>query len=800
VRRFCASFLAALFLALSLPAAVTPTSAASELQLSVRTGYDGMVRPGSWAPVEVNLANAGPNVSGKVQLSVVRRGSGTTSTAGATVDYTIPITVPEHSSKRFSTAIYVPPFFDQLQVRLIAGDQTLVRQDVTIQRTDPSQVLCGVLANDPTAFDSLTGLTVSDGKRQPHLVPLDLPDLPTNPQLLTTLDCLIVSDYSTRGLTALQQSALSSWVSNGGVLTIGTGPNGATTLTGLPKDLLPASIDGTVSLRSLTGFANFFSGSADPTGPWLMANLKVVDGAVLAADENQPLVVVGRRGKGAVFMLALSPAQTPIRGWDGNDHLWSYILSFVPMPPAAISTFYRSEFGWGRVPREALTQGGTGTGPEALLLLGALVAFGLIVGPVNYLVLSRLGRRELSLVTVPVFATLTTAGALVYANDHRQGDVVVNQVSIVRTWDGSGVGQLHSFVGLFALHSQHYLVTIPANTLLSSTAYPFQGQFARTIPNVKVLQTTDPEAQGLDIEPGTLNNFVLDSHFHVGGKVSAALKLENEHLSGELSNGLATTIRDAAIVAGTTIQPIGDLEPGASHAVDLHLGVGSPVGFQDNGLVVDKLFPGTSHEANARHNVRYDILAAALNPSQSVAGQVEMSGVDLIGWLGDPIDPVSDADTGRSSHQQTVFITNLSFQISSAPQIIPSQLLERQILSSSYSARNEATGISISSGDTAAYQFTTPIEPGHFALRSLALDTASDDFARGTLEFYNWRNQSWEEIPYTVGNLAIPNPDRFYAATGLVRLRFRYKSAPAPQGTATMTFSKFQLLVGGVGR
>ncbi|HLZ07995.1 MAG TPA: hypothetical protein VKT80_05360, partial [Chloroflexota bacterium] len=264
MRRFCASLLAALFLTLAVPAAVTPIDAASELQLSVRTGYDGMVRPGNWAPVEVDLANSGPNVSGNVQMSVVRRGTGTSSTAGASVDYTIPITVPEHSSKRFSTAIYVPPFFDQLQVRLMAGDQTLVRKDVTIQRTDPSQVLCGVLATDPSAFDSVSGLTVSDGKRQPHLVPLDLPDLPTNPQLLTTLDCLIVSDYSTRGMTSLQQSALSSWVGNGGVLTIGTGPNGAATLTGLPTDLLPASLEGTVSLQSMSGLNSFFSGSSDP--------------------------------------------------------------------------------------------------------------------------------------------------------------------------------------------------------------------------------------------------------------------------------------------------------------------------------------------------------------------------------------------------------------------------------------------------------------------------------------------------------------------------------------------------------
>jgi hypothetical protein len=800
VRKFFASLLAVSFLTFSLPAAVTPTDAASDLQLSVRTGYDGMVRPGSWAPVEVDLANAGPIIAGNVQLSVVRKGTGTGNSASASVDYTVPITVPEHTTKRFNTAIYVPPSFDQLQVSLIADEKTLISQDVTIQHTDPSQVLCGVLSNDPTAFTSLSGMTVSDGKRQPHLVQLDLPDLPTNPQLLSTLDCLIVSDFTTRGLTALQQSALSSWVNDGGVLTIGTGEQGAATIAGLPADLLPASIDGTVSLGSLSGLASFFGGTADLTGPWLMANLKVGDGATIASDENQPLVVVGRRGKGTVFMLALSPGKSPIKDWNGNENLWSYIFSFVPIPPAVISTFYRSEFGWGRVPREALTQGGTGSGPEALILLGALLAFGLLIGPINYLVLSRLGRRELALFTVPVLTAVSTAGALFYANGHRQGDVVVNQISLVRTWDGSGVGDLHSFVGVFALHAQNYQVTIPANTLLSSTAFPFQGQFARTIPNVKVLQTDAPEAQGLDIQPGTLNNFVLDGHFHIAGKIQATLKLDGDRLTGQITNGLSEPIREAAIVAGTSVQSIGDLKPGASHAVDLPLEAGSPVGFRDNGLIVDRLFPGTSHVAGAHHAVGYDVLSAALNPSQNFTSQVELSGVNLLGWLGSPTDPVRDTDTGRLAHQQTVFITNLSFQISSTPQIIPSQLVERQMLSSSYSARSDANGIAINSGDTAAYQYTSPIDPAHFAIRSLELDSGSDDFATGTLEFYNWRTQAWEETPYSVGNLPIPNPDRYFSATGLVRLRFRYHSAPAPMGAASITFNRFQLVIGGVGR
>jgi hypothetical protein len=584
------------------------------------------------------------------------------------------------------------------------------------------------------------------------------------------------------------------------VLVVGTGPNGPSTLAGLPADLLPATMNGTTSLRSLTGLATFFEGASNPTGPWLMATLKVGDGAALASDENQPLVVVGRRGKGTVFMFALSPAQPPFRGWDGADRVWSYMLSYTSLAPTLFSTGSRQEFGWGRVPREALTQGGAGLGPESLLLLGGLIFFAVVIGPLNVLILSRLGRRDLALVTIPVLSILSTLGAVVYANNHRQGDVMVNQVSLVRTWDGTGIGQLHSFVGVFALHSQHFPVMVPANSLMSTTVYPFQGQFARTVPNVKVLQTDSPEEQGLDVEPGALNSFILDGHLHSDGKIISSIQLENDQLVGQITNGLPITIRDAAIVAGNSVQSIGELKPGASHAVALPVGGGSPVGFQDNGQVIDKLFPGTSHETGAHHDVRYDILSAALNPSQTFSGQVELSGLNLIGWLGDSVDPVSASDTGRQSHQQTVFITNLAVHLPASLQTIPSQIIERQSLLTSSSARTDANGVAINTGDSAAFQFTAPIDPGHFALRSMTLVTASDNDPSGVLEFFNWRTQVWDTISFAPGNLAIPTPDRYFSPTGLVRLRFRYKSAPAPMGASTLTFNKFQLLIGGVGR
>lgn len=790
--------LALLFgLALILPA--LPAGAANDLQVTVRPGFDGSVRPGNWVPIEINLVNSGPNVSGNVELMVQRRQTAQNGPNAAPVSYAVPVTVPEHSSKRFSTAVYVPPFFDEIAVRLVAGSQTVYNQSFTIQRVDPSQIACGVLSTDPSAFATLGNLQLADGRRQPHLVQLDLPDLPTNPQLLSSLDCLIVSDYSTRGLSALQQSALSTWVDNGGVLAIGTGPTGAGTLSGLPPDLLPATMNGTIAVRSLSSLATYFGGTPDQSGPWLGANLKPTHGVTIVSDESQPLVVVGQRGKGAVFLFALSFTQKPLRGWNGFDHLWNYVLSYVPISASVFNSYYRQEYGWGRMPREALVQSGVGTDDNSRRLLFGLLAFAFLVGPINFLVLARLGRRELSLLTVPLLAGVALGGSLVFASHHQQGDVVLNQVSIVRSWDGRGTGEMHSFVGVYGLHRQQFALQTPANQLLSPSSSPFVG-WNRNFTSTRIVDTGASRAPNVELEPGMMSSFIVDGSLAEPGQVQSGLVLQGDQLRGAVKNGLPVALRGVAVIAGSNVQSLGDLSPGASRDVLLHLSPTSPTGTADLAPVFDKLYPNASKSGTLLpQDVKYNILSAALNPSGSYGGAVQTSGVTLIGWIDSPIEPVSDGVAKREASQNLLFITSLPLALGAQPQVIPPQLLEREQLSSSYSARVDATAITVNAGDEAEFQFRAPVDPAHFALRGLTLVSNTNVPIRGTLELYDWRAGAWESVPFQLGALPIPNPDRFVSATGVARLRFRYQ--PGPSGTPTsVSFTRFQFQIEGSGR
>lgn len=793
--------LLALLFALGLVWPALPARAAADLQVTVRPGFDGSVRPGNWVPIEVGLVNSGPAVSGNLELSVQRRSTPQNAPNGSRVDYAVPVSVPEHGSKRFQTALYIPPFFDEIQVRLVSGSQTIYRQNIVIRRVDPTEISCGIISTDPSAFASVNGLTLEDGRRQPRLVEIDPGDLPANAQLLSSLDCLIVSDSSTRGLSTLQQSALSTWVDNGGVLAVGTGASGGGTLAGLPPSLLPARMDGTVAVRSLSSLASYFGGTADPNGPWLAANLKLTDGVPVVSDESQPLVVAGHRGKGAVFLSAFSFTQKPLRGWNGLDHLWSYVLSYVPIQASVFNSYYRQEYGWGRIPREALIQSPVGTDADSRRLLLGLIAFALLVGPINFLVLARLGRRELVLLSVPILATATTAGGLAYAARHQQGDIIVNQVSIARTWDGRGVGQMHSFVGVYALQPRSFQLQAPLHNLLSASYFPIPGGFTRnaSATAIRVVDNGAPTVQGLNLEPGSLHSFTVDGTLAAGGRVQSGIIVRGNRLQGQIVNDLSVPLRDAVLIAGSDVEVLGDLRRGGRHDVSLQLQTPSPVGGRDLIPVFEHLYPSRARDAIAARDPRYDILNAALNPAMGYGGQVETSGVTVFGWIDSPSGTVRDPSTRRDANQRLLFITSLPVKFGGQVQTIPPQLLEREQLTSSYSARADPNGITVNAGDEAGFEFRAPVDPAHFVIRGLNLVSATNVPVPSTLELFDWRAAFWEQVPYATGNLAISNPERYFSATGTVRLRFHYKAGG--NGTpASITFTRFQVLISGAGR
>ena len=95
-------------------------------------------------------------------------------------------------------------------------------------------------------------------------------------------------------------------------------------------------------------------------------------------------------------------------------------------------------------------------GGLVLLLFGYIA----LIGPINYLVLKRIDRREWAWVTMPALIAVFAAGAYAYGSALRGSDMIVNEVAIVRGAPGRDRGSRAGLPGRVLADARH----VPAGT------------------------------------------------------------------------------------------------------------------------------------------------------------------------------------------------------------------------------------------------------------------------------------------------------------------------------------------------
>ncbi len=567
VARLVALCLALLGLAFSLPAAsLAAPSASVSLQLSARAGFGGAVKVGTWVPVELEIQNAGAATTGEVQVQADGQSARGYFNRPPIV-YSQTVELPSRGRRRLTMDVYVPAADDKLRAQVVVGGQTYAAQEIAYERVAAGEMFCGVLTGAGSSLDFLSSLDLGGAYRRPRLVSLDVSDIPSSPLLLQSLDCMIMSNVPTANLGDGQRAALDGWVASGGLLVVGGGSGVQKTLAGLPRDLLPVKVSGTVPVQSLDSLGKLFGQTAPEQGPWLVGDAVPSGGVSVADQDGVTLLAAAKRGLGSVVYLGLDPTQEPIRGWAGEEMLWKHMLSYALSPVGSQAGTARSLSGWGRTPRTALSDI-TGV-PESspIWLLYVLAAYALVVGPVNYIALRRLGHLEWSLGTIPL-ATLLFAGAtFAGARANPAPDLVVNDLTVLRTYDGQ-MAATHSYLGLFALRDQASDLSLPVGSLVSAQLFPYpidpSTQSQPSSWRLDVAGGSQPALHQLSLRAGGLATLSLDGEESLPGRVDSSLTFDGAAVSGQVTSHLTRTLKWSSLVVGGSVIRLGDLKPGVT--------------------------------------------------------------------------------------------------------------------------------------------------------------------------------------------------------------------------------------------
>ncbi len=591
--------LIATFLLFSIPASAD--SKVETLDLQVNIGFNGVLKPSAWIPVIVTLNNNGKSdFSGSIAIEAYNGNSNGIGQNMTPQSFTTPITLTH--GKHLERTIYVPfntdPLLpDGIMVKLIDDhNQILSARTKMINVPDGGLITIGILSDQHTGFETLKNLNLPTQQTPINFTFLDAKTLPTQTTVLNNFDAIVLDNFTTSSLRPEQVSALQTWVNQGGALLEMGGADWQRTLTPLPAEILPVTIDGSFELPSGTRLfpqesTTLTSKAKGKPGPKI-EGLSVPVIASIATTRNDtlnystitalssyndvPLFVQSRQGKGSICYLAIDLASPALAKWAGQSNIWTQLLTHAlgdHLLVASGAQKYNNGQG------ELLTRGGVLPALDPnfsfapLTFLFLLLGYLLFLGPVRLIILKRLKYPMWSwriMLSGMVIFTLISYGIAFY---QKNASLTNNSLAVMQLNESGTATHITTYMGVFV---------------------PNKGTFNIRIPGVnQVLAVTDPDMAmniyGSNMDSGASINYgthetdvsletsdtwtyhplVVEQDRHVTGGIDAQLKLQGENVIGTITNHLTTPINDMYVLMPHSFVAIGHLDAGQKRSIVL---------------------------------------------------------------------------------------------------------------------------------------------------------------------------------------------------------------------------------------
>ncbi|MCC6616861.1 MAG: hypothetical protein IT320_25535 [Anaerolineae bacterium] len=804
--RFLLPVLLCFLLVIILPGRAGAQTATPLITLEASAGFDGYYREQSWFPVQVRISNDGGDARGRLVVRPETSGSGIPGPYSTIVD------LP--GGARQSATLYVTAsgVVTQLRVEMI-DDSGLVfaSAPATLRPLQTPDRLYAVISNSVAGTVDLS--TIKTGTANAYQANLTPADLPSQVGLFDAIDLIMFSDVDTGTLTVGQRTALADWVTAGGHLVVTGGANWQTTAAGI-TDLLPIVPDNAVVAEDLNPITRWMGSGARLEAQTLVAtgDLRANAQALVSDEAGTPLVSRRTFGAGVVDYLAADPAAAPLRNWTNIADFWYALASSVDPEPSWNYGFTR----WNEASSAVEILPGLDLLPDVLPLFGFLALYIALIGPLNYIVLNRINRRELAWITIPVLIVVFSVLAYVVGSNLRGNEVTLSRLSIVRSWDDVETARVETVAGLLSPRRAQYDFAIPGASLRS---LPLARQLGGSLiatgtqSRAEIRQGEQFQAEAFTVDASFLGEFVATSTIappDIQGQVSIVddPQIEGQQrLRGAVSNESELTLNQPVILArGASYQFEDPLEPG--DVVDFELTLPgeeppAPVLYHpsafgallNNSLLarlateqsvidllgterfnsnIDSPFIDDSAE-NLENRRRQLFLSSFIRDPYGASGRG--NGVYLAGWT--DASPLESELTGADwrSQDTTLYIIKLETE-----RITNDDLILISADQFSWTLQN-AVGLGEFSPFDVRLDQSEEIELRYTPVADAVLDRVEDlylvlnNMSSGSrflpISFWDWSARSWVNVDASGDHFRVPDHERFLGPENSVQVRLR---------------------------
>lgn len=495
------------------------------VNMNVSVGFAGRFRDNMWTPVQVSLENNSTSTfNGELVIRPER-------SQGLTNPVSTPVSLAPDSRQIFTLYISLRSFATSVRVELMDEAGAISAEVESTVRGISTQERLFVRVSDggqPISLREATSYAQSAAE-----VDWFINNIPDRGVGLEAVDLMLITNADTGSLTPQQRNALRDWVLGGGHLIVSGGASWQQTAAGLAEllPLQPSSSVLTADFGDLTRLAGVID--APPAAESAVARGTLTDDALVLArdDEGEPLAVRRAFGYGLVDYLAFNPASAPFSRWDGLGGLWHALATSREARPGWSYGFLNLTQGYNAI--EILP--GVTALPEAMAMVGFLLLYIVLIGPVNYFILSRIGRREFAWFTIPALIIAFTVMAWVAGFNLRGSEVILSRLSVVESWPEADTSHVRQLIGMLSPRRANYDLNLPDSRILRPLLHTVQGGFfSNQASPVEITQTDIFSAVNFPIDASFMAGFVADGMTQTAPPISGSLTI-TEHANGSQS-------------------------------------------------------------------------------------------------------------------------------------------------------------------------------------------------------------------------------------------------------------------------
>jgi hypothetical protein len=448
-------------LALLLWPALAEAKLPEGIKMDVEVGYNRFVHLGRVNPVIVTMDNqsAGLNLSG--DLVVEYNG----------VEYGTPLELPTPSSKRFYVYVPVVDYQGSLTLRIRTKQYTdeFILTDPTVFKTMRAEdVSVVVLTRQKGSLGALNQVAVAHLFRNMYrrnvseldtgsvFVSYYTPDqIDHSAKFFKRADVVILADIDYQQVTQELADALAQSVAGGTSVVFSLGLNGAGVAKSPLADLCPMRSTGTVQAGSLGAFGQRYGITTRGAPAVLARGTLAPDAEVLDWAGSTPAVVQTRRGGGTVTALAFDYTQAPFKA---NPRVAGVFLENVlPVEDtASVSNWFLHP----DMVRKLLNALSEADPMEPGFVLLFLLAYILLIGPLNFLILDRFKRRTLVWSTIPLIIALFSTVGLYTGYIRRGGNNVAAYLQELHVYPQAAYSPYQTTMLVFTAERSNYQVEV----------------------------------------------------------------------------------------------------------------------------------------------------------------------------------------------------------------------------------------------------------------------------------------------------------------------------------------------------